>query len=59
VQRVLDAQLALLQLGFGGRADLDQRDAPRELCDPLVQRLAVVVGVGGLALAAIPAATRL
>ena len=42
---VLDAVLALLQLDLGGRADLDHRDAAGQLGQPLLQLLAVVVGV--------------
>jgi hypothetical protein len=34
-------------LDFGGAADADNRDAAGELCQPLLQLLAVVVG-GGL-----------
>src|SRR5690606_21171799 len=43
--RVLDAVLALLQLDLGGRADLDDRHAAGQLRQPLLQLLAVVVGV--------------
>ena len=43
---VLDAVLLLLQLDLGGRADLDDRHAAGELGQPLLQLLAVVVGVG-------------
>ena len=42
---VLDAVLLLLELDLGGRADLDHRDAAGELRQPLLQLLAVVVGV--------------
>ena len=48
---VLDAVLALLQLDLGGRADLDDRNAAGELRQPLLQLLAVVVGVALLDLA--------
>ncbi len=48
---VLDAVLLLLELDLGGRADLDHRDAAGELGQPLLQLLAVVVGVGLLDLA--------
>ena len=37
--------LALLELDLGGRADLDHRDAAGQLGQPLLQLLAVVVGV--------------
>ena len=43
-QRVLDAVLLLLQLGLGGRADLDHRHAAGQLGQPLLQLLAVEVG---------------
>ena len=43
---VLDAVLLLLELDLGGRADLEHRDAARQLGQPLLQLLAVVVGVG-------------
>src|SRR5690606_25565956 len=49
---VLDAVLALLELHLGGRTDLDDRDAAGELGQPLLQLLAVVVGVGVLDLGA-------
>ena len=44
VQRVLDAVLALLHLGLGRGADLDDRDAAGELREPLLELLLVVVG---------------
>jgi hypothetical protein len=44
--------LALLQLDLGGRADLDDRDAAGQLGQPLLQLLAVVVGVALLDLGA-------
>src|SRR5690606_19965773 len=44
VQRVLDARLLLLHLDLGRCADLDHRDAARELRNPLLQLLAIVVG---------------
>ena len=47
VHRVVDAILALLHLDLGRAADADHRDAARELGQPLLQLLAVVVG-GGL-----------
>src|SRR6476646_9432065 len=43
---VLAPLLLLLELDLGGRADLDHRDAAGELRQPLLQLLAVVVGVG-------------
>ena len=48
---VLDAALALLELGLGGRADLDHRYSAGELGQPLLQLLAVPVRVGLLDLA--------
>ena len=51
LQGVLDAVLLLLHLGLGGSADLDHRDAAGELRQPLLQLLAVEVGVGRLDLA--------
>jgi hypothetical protein len=47
---VLDTVLLLLQLGLGRGSDLDHRDAPRELGEPLLQLLAVEVGVRGFEL---------
>ena len=47
VERVLDAVLLLLHLDLGRAADADHRDAARELGEPLLQLLLVVVG-GGL-----------
>jgi hypothetical protein len=44
IERVLDAVLLLLHLDLGRAADLDHRDAARELGEPLLQLLAVVVG---------------
>src|SRR6266568_2820112 len=44
--RVLDAVLALLELDLGGRPRLDDGDAAGQLGQPLLQLLAVVVGVG-------------
>ena len=49
-ERVLDAELALLQLDFGGRADLDHGDAAGQLGQPLLQLLAVELGGGVLGL---------
>src|SRR5437773_2465962 len=43
---VLDAVLLLLELDLGGRADLDDRNATRQLRKTLLELLAVVVGVG-------------
>ena len=43
LQRVLDAELLLLQLDLGGGADLDDGDAAGELRQPLLQLLAVEV----------------
>jgi putative effector of murein hydrolase LrgA (UPF0299 family) len=48
---VLDAVLLLLQLDLGGGADLDDGDAAGELGEPLLELLAVPVGVGVLDLA--------
>ena len=42
---VLDAVLLLLQLGLGGCADLDDRDAAGQLRQPLLQFLAVEVAM--------------
>ena len=46
LQCVLDAVLLLLHLGLGRSADLDHRDAAGQLRQPLLQLLAVEVGVG-------------
>src|SRR5580700_5449014 len=46
--RVFDAVLALLQLDLGGRAGLDHCNTAGQLGQPLLQLLAVVVGVGVL-----------
>ena len=43
VERVLDAGLLLLHLGLGVGADLDHRDAARELREALLELLLVVV----------------
>ena len=48
---VLDAVLALLELDLGGRADADDADAAGELGQPLLELLAVPVGVGVVDLA--------
>src|SRR5437762_6038012 len=48
LQRVLDAMLLLLHLGLGRSADLDDRNAAGQLGQPLLQLLAVEVGVGVL-----------
>ena len=45
-QRILDAMLFLLELRFGGRADLDDGDAAGELCEALLELLAIEVRVG-------------
>jgi hypothetical protein len=45
---VLDAVLLLLELDLGGRPDLDHANAPGQLGQPLLELLAVVVGVGVL-----------
>src|SRR5215475_11135540 len=44
VQGVLDARLLLLHLGLGRRAHAHDRDAARQLREPLLELLAVVVG---------------
>src|ERR1022692_3618326 len=46
--RVLDAVLALLQLDLGRRASLDDGNAAGQLGEPLLELLAIVVGVGVL-----------
>src|SRR5512145_834371 len=43
VERILDPRLLLFHLGLGGRADLDDGDAARELREPLLELLPVVV----------------
>ena len=48
LQRVLDAVLLLLHLRLGGSADLDDGDAAGQLGEPLLELLAVEVGVGVL-----------
>src|SRR5690606_27743084 len=48
VQRVFDAGLLLLHLGFAVGADGDDGHAASELGEPLLQLLAVVVAGGGL-----------
>jgi predicted signal transduction protein with EAL and GGDEF domain len=45
---VLDAVLLLLHLRLGRSADLDDRDTAGELGEPLLELLAVEVGVGVL-----------
>src|SRR4029079_14377048 len=52
LQRVLDAMLLLLHLGLGGSADLDHRDAARQLRETLLELLPIEVGVGVLDLGA-------
>src|SRR5205807_1660980 len=46
MQRVLDPGLLLLHLGLGGRAHVDHRDAARQLREPLLQLLLVVIRRG-------------
>src|SRR5207302_1945097 len=46
VQRIFHARLLLLHFGLGGRAHVDHRHAARELGEPLLQLLLVVVGRG-------------
>src|SRR6516165_2317962 len=46
VERVLDPVLLLLDLDLGGAANADHRHAARELGQPLLQLLAVIVGRG-------------
>ena len=48
LERVLDAVLLLLHLRLGRSADLDHRDAARQLREALLELLAVEVGVGVL-----------
>ena len=48
LQGVLDAVLFLLHLGLGGGADLDHGDAAGQLGEPLLELLAIEVGVGVL-----------
>ena len=50
-ERIFDAVLLLFELGLGGRADLDDRDAAGQLGKTLLQLLAIEVGVGLLDLA--------
>src|SRR5947209_1833180 len=50
--RVLDAVLALLELDLSGRSGLDHRNAAGQLGQPLLQLLAVVVGIRGVDLVA-------
>jgi hypothetical protein len=52
VQGVLDARLLLFHLGLGVRPDLDDGHAADQLGQPLLQLLAVVVGLGVLDLSA-------
>src|SRR5262249_27226422 len=59
VERVFDAVLLLLHLDLGRAADADHRDAARELCEPLLQLLAVIFGGRLLDLLLDLAATRL
>src|SRR2546426_601253 len=46
VRRLFAPVWLLLLLGRGGRADMDHRDAPRELGEPLLQLFLVVVRRG-------------
>src|SRR5205814_8773311 len=46
MQRVLDPGLLLLHFGLGGRAHVDHRDAARQLREPLLQLLLVVIRRG-------------
>src|SRR5213592_1336589 len=46
MQRVLDPGLLLLHFGLGGRAHVDHGDAARELREPLLQLLLVVIRRG-------------
>ena len=46
LHRVFDAVLLLLELDLGGGTDLDDRHAARQLREPLLELLTVVVGVG-------------
>src|SRR6266496_2724301 len=46
VQRVLDPGLLLLHFGLGGCAHIDKRDAARQLREPLLQLLLVVIRRG-------------
>ncbi len=48
VQSVFEERLPLLHLGFGGGPNLDLRDAARELGQPLLQLLAIVIAFGDL-----------
>ena len=50
VQRILVAQLLVLELGLGGRAHLDTPDGAAELGDALSALFAVELGVRLLAL---------
>ena len=48
VDGVLDAQLALVDLGLGGRADADDGDAAGQLGQALLQLFAIPRGIGAL-----------
>src|SRR4051794_38341450 len=48
LESVLDTVLLLLHLGLGRRADLDDRDAARQLREALLELLAVEVRIGRL-----------
>ena len=51
VEGVFDAQLAVLELGFGGSTHLDHGNPSGQFGDPLLQFFAVVIGVGVVELA--------
>ena len=46
VQRILDAGLALFYFGLGGAAHENLCHAAGELCEALLQLLAVIIGIG-------------
>ncbi len=46
MQGIFDAGLLLFHLDFGGRTDIDNRDAADQLGQALLQFLAVVIGSG-------------
>src|SRR5690606_14498875 len=46
VQRILHTRLLLLHLGLGRRADMDHRDAARQLREPLLELLTIVIRRG-------------
>ena len=51
IEGILNPQLAVFELGFRGSPHLDHRHATGQLGDPLLQLLAVVIGVGVVELA--------